>query len=55
MMAGVYLLVARKRVIGMTPIKPSWKLKPAASAVARGATARGVVVQMGEWRKRTFG
>lgn len=55
MMAGVYLLVARKRVLGMTPLKPAWTLKTAAGAVARGAATRGAVVQMAEWRKKPFG
>jgi len=27
MMAGVYLLVARKRVAGLTPIRPQWRLQ----------------------------
>lgn len=26
MLSGVYFIVAKKRVVGMTPIKPSWKL-----------------------------
>lgn len=28
MLGGVYFIVAKKRVVGMTPIKPSWKLSP---------------------------
>lgn len=28
MLGGVYFIVAKKRVVGMTPIKPNWKLNP---------------------------
>ncbi|MDP1659999.1 MAG: methyltransferase domain-containing protein, partial [Methylotenera sp.] len=28
MLGGVYFIVAKKRVVGMTPIKPHWKLSP---------------------------
>jgi SAM-dependent methyltransferase len=28
MLGGVYFIVAKKRVVGMTPIKPNWKLSP---------------------------
>jgi SAM-dependent methyltransferase len=55
MMAAVYLLVAKKRVLGMTPIKPAWKLKPiSAPAVRQGAT-RGAVVHLAERRRKVFG
>lgn len=30
---GVYLIVAKKRVVGMTPIKPNWKAHPLKSAL----------------------
>ncbi len=32
-MGGVYLIVAKKRVVGMTPIKPHWKAHPLKSAL----------------------
>lgn len=54
MMAGVYLLAAKKRVVGMTPLKPVWTLKTAAGSVARGAATRGAVVQLAEWRKKSL-
>jgi SAM-dependent methyltransferase len=28
MLGGVYFIVAKKRIVGMTPIKPHWKLAP---------------------------
>jgi len=28
MLGGVYFIVAKKRVVGITPIKPNWKLSP---------------------------
>jgi SAM-dependent methyltransferase len=31
--SGAYLLLAKKRVVGMTPIRPSWKEDPARGAV----------------------
>lgn len=27
-LGGVYFIVAKKRIVGMTPIKPSWKIAP---------------------------
>lgn len=33
MLGGVYFIVAKKRVVGMTPIKPHWKLSPLKSAL----------------------
>jgi hypothetical protein len=30
-LSGVYFIVAKKRVAGMTPIKPIWKMKPITS------------------------
>jgi len=33
MLGGVYFIVAKKRVVGMTPIKPHWKLSPLKSTL----------------------
>lgn len=33
MLGGVYFIVAKKRVVGMTPIKPNWKLSPLKSTL----------------------
>ena len=33
MLGGVYFIVAKKRVAGMTPIKPNWKLSPLKSTL----------------------
>ena len=33
MLGGVYFIVAKKRVVGMTPIKPQWKLSPLKSTL----------------------
>ena len=33
MLGGVYFIVAKKRVVGMTPIKPNWKLNPLKSTL----------------------
>lgn len=55
MMGGVYLLAAKKRVEGMTPIRPKWKL----SVVAGGNSAtkvatRGIAARQ-QQRKRAVG
>ncbi|MEE8482148.1 MAG: methyltransferase domain-containing protein [Acidiferrobacterales bacterium] len=52
MMGAVYVLVARKRVEGMTPIKPRWKLRviPNGNGVTEPAT-RGIVTR--KWIKKT--
>ena len=33
MLGGVYFIVAKKRVVGMTPLKPNWKASPLKSAL----------------------
>ena len=33
MLGGVYFIVAKKRVLSMTPIKPSWKKLPLKSSL----------------------
>lgn len=33
MLGGVYFIVAKKRVVGMTPLKPNWKKSPLKSAL----------------------
>jgi SAM-dependent methyltransferase len=55
MMAAVYLLVAKKRVLGMTPLRVEWKTKPALAGVMPNVARRGVVVQLAERRKQLLG
>ncbi|MDI1298202.1 methyltransferase domain-containing protein [Methylotenera sp.] len=38
MLGGVYFIVAKKRVVGMTPIKPNWKLSPLKSPLIPSPT-----------------
>jgi SAM-dependent methyltransferase len=38
MLGGVYFIVAKKRVVGMTPIKPNWKLSPLKSTLIPSPT-----------------
>lgn len=38
MLGGVYFIVAKKRVVGMTPIKPNWKNTPLKSALVSRPT-----------------
>ncbi|MEK6550902.1 MAG: methyltransferase domain-containing protein [Pseudomonadota bacterium] len=47
MSAAVYLLVARKRVAGMTPLRPAWKLVSAKGRAAPEAATRAAL-----WRTR---
>jgi SAM-dependent methyltransferase len=55
MMAGVYLLVAKKRVGGMTPIRPRWKLNVVSSGNdAPEAATRGIAAKHAG-RKRASG
>ena len=44
LMAGVYLVVAKKRVVGVTPLPLSWKTKRAVAAGAAQSTARGMIL-----------
>lgn len=44
LMAGVYLVVAKKRVAGMTPLRVEWKQKKLAGNFAASPSARGMVV-----------
>lgn len=43
MMAAVYLLVAKKRVVGMTPLPVSWKTKEATGPVATEPASRSAL------------
>jgi SAM-dependent methyltransferase len=38
MLGGVYFIVAKKRVVGMMPIKPNWKLSPLKSTLIPSPT-----------------
>jgi SAM-dependent methyltransferase len=42
LMAGVYMVVAKKRVIGVTPLPIEWKKKSLAGAVVARPVARGI-------------
>jgi SAM-dependent methyltransferase len=42
MMAGVYLLVARKRVAGLTPIRPQWRLRLVKDGLGQVSSYRGL-------------
>jgi SAM-dependent methyltransferase len=44
MMAGVYLVVAKKRVVGVTPLPLSWKTNRAVAAGAAQPAARGMIL-----------
>ena len=44
MMAGAYLVVAKKRVVGVTPLPLSWKTKRAVGSVATQPAARGMIL-----------
>lgn len=57
MTAAVYLLVAKKRVAGVTPLRIDWKAKPALGQAVPDAARRtgGVVVRMERRRKRILG
>ncbi|WP_199608631.1 class I SAM-dependent methyltransferase [Flocculibacter collagenilyticus] len=37
-LGSVYMIVARKRVLPLTPIKPRWKVKPQFNPAVKGAT-----------------
>ncbi len=39
-MSGVYFVVAKKRVVGMTPLKPNWKTAPLKSVLIARPTQR---------------
>ncbi|MBI3545196.1 MAG: methyltransferase domain-containing protein [Gammaproteobacteria bacterium] len=55
MMATVYLIVAKKRVIGVTPLPLRWKTKRLAGAVATQPAARGMVVRFQPRRPKHLG
>jgi SAM-dependent methyltransferase len=38
MLGGVYFIIAKKRVVGMMPIKPNWKLSPLKSTLIPSPT-----------------
>ena len=44
MMAGVYLVVAKKRVVGVTPLQLSWKTRRVVGRAAAQPAARGMVL-----------
>ena len=44
MMAGVYLVVAKKRVVGVMPLPLKWKTQRVAGRVATQPTARGMIL-----------
>src|SRR3990167_7897143 len=44
MMAGIYLVVAKKRVVGVTPLPLSWKTRRAIAAGATQPAARGMIL-----------
>ena len=44
MMAGVYLVVAKKRVVGVTPLPLSWKTKRAVASGMTQPAARGMIL-----------
>jgi SAM-dependent methyltransferase len=44
MMAAVYLVVAKKRVVGVTPLPLSWKTKRAIAGGAAQPAARGMIL-----------
>jgi len=55
MMGGAYLLAAKKRVEGMTPIQSRWKLSVVrANGVAPEAATRGIAAKQAD-RKKTLG
>ena len=44
MMAAVYLVVAKKRVVGVTPLPVSWKTQRAVGSAATQPAARGMIL-----------
>lgn len=44
MMAGVYLVVAKKRVVGVTPLPVNWKNKRVIGSAASQPAARGMIL-----------
>ena len=44
MMAGAYLVVAKKRVVGVTPLPLSWKTKRAVASGMTQPAARGMIL-----------
>jgi len=55
MMAAVYLLVAKKRVVGMTPLPVSWKTKEATGPVATEPASRSALQRAASRRLRRYG
>lgn len=55
MMAGVYLVVAKKRVLGVTPLPLSWKTKRAVGHAATQPAARGIVLPFHHRRVKRLG
>ncbi len=55
MTAAVYLVVAKKRVLGVTPLPVSWKTKHLAGRVATQPTVRGIVLPFNPRRVKRLG
>ena len=55
MMAGAYLVVAKKRVLGVTPLPLSWKAKRAVARAAAQPAARGIVLPFHHRRVKRLG
>jgi len=55
MMAGAYLVVAKKRVFGVTPLPISWKAKRAVARAAAQPAARGIVLPFHHRRVKRLG
>lgn len=54
LMAGVYLVVAKKRVAGMTPLRVEWKREKVVGRFVASPSARGIVVPF-QRRVKRFG
>jgi hypothetical protein len=55
-MAAVYLVVAKKRVVGMTPMPLEWKTRRVVGRVAtQSATSRGIVIPFQQRRIKPLG
>lgn len=53
MMAGVYLLVAKKRVAGMTPIRPQWRFQLVKNGL--GQASGRIAGKLGDRKKEAIG
>lgn len=56
LMAAVYLVVAKKRVVGMTPMPLEWKTRRVVGRMAtQSATSRGIVIPFQQRRIKPLG